>query len=166
MTIKEKVEKLVKKYETRNPFILVKDLGISLYYKPLGQLEGFYTVILKKRVVVLNENLDENRKKLILAHELAHDQLHRKVRKNLSEFLTSHHFFEASNAYEIEANIFAAHLLIEDGALNALLKEGYTLKEVAKILEVDYNLMKIKARELKKEGVFINLPSYESQNFL
>lgn len=47
MTIKEKVEKLVKKYETRNPFILVKELGIRLYYKPLGQLEGFIRLSLK-----------------------------------------------------------------------------------------------------------------------
>lgn len=166
MTIKEKVAKLVRKYDTRNPFGLAKDLGIYVYYKPLGKLEGFYTIVLKRRAIVLNEHLEENRKRLILAHEIAHDQLHRNERKNLGEFLTMKHFNEAKNSYEIEANIFAAHLLISDEAFFEYLKEGYSLETIAKLLEVDYALVKVKAKDLKKEGYKVNLPSYETSNFL
>jgi len=50
---------------------------------------------------------------MVLAHEIGHDQLHRKECVNGASFHESR-IFSPLNHYEIEANIFAAHLLIPD----------------------------------------------------
>lgn len=166
MTIKEKAEALIEHYGTRNPFTLAKALGVALYYQPLGELEGFYTIVLKRRAVVLNNELEEARARLILAHELGHDQLHRHERKKASEFMALHQYQDATNQYEIEANTFAAHLLIDDEVLKTLLKEGYSLEEAGKILEVGFDLIALKARELAKTEPF-SVPFFaKTSNFL
>lgn len=74
--IYDKVNSLVKKYQTRDPDELIRDLNIQLKYMDATEsLLGMYRVILRNRFIFLPNNVGSLRK-TVLAHELGHDQLH------------------------------------------------------------------------------------------
>ena len=72
--IYDKVNSLVKKYQTRDPEKLIKMLNINLLYmNPTNSLLGMYKVILRNRFIFIPNNVG-SLKKTVLAHELGHDQ--------------------------------------------------------------------------------------------
>ncbi len=147
--IYDKVHLLVKKYKTNNPRELIDEMNIMLV--PLENtkaLLGMYNVIQRNRIIFLAENVG-NLEKTILAHELGHDQLHRKVCIKGRAF-HENKIFNESSIYELEANIFAAHLLISDKDIINVLKEEKTDKEMAGELGVDINLLNLKISEMAK----------------
>ena len=110
MNIKLRVKNLIFKYATRDPFRLCKLLKIQVKYKELGYIRGYYTKCLRKKIVVLNENLDELSMRVVLAHELGHAILHRKEINMMKESF----MFPKHSQVEKEANKFAAELLIDE----------------------------------------------------
>ena len=73
-------KRLIKRFGTRNPKEIAKQLGIVIMYSDeLGDLLGLYTNILRNRVIILNSRLNEFQQIMVLAHELGHDLLHRKL---------------------------------------------------------------------------------------
>ena len=75
--IYDKVNNLVEKYHTRNPEELLDLLGIKLHYiDSPSKLLGVYQVILRNRVILIANNIG-SLKKIVLAHEIGHDQLHK-----------------------------------------------------------------------------------------
>ena len=90
------------------------------------------------RCIFLNENLSENEIRLVMAHELAHSILHRKENcyfiRNKTLLLTSKN--------EIEANTFAAELLIPDELIFD--NPGMTDKQIAGIIGCDSKIMEFK----------------------
>ena len=46
-----------------------------------SSLKGMYRVIKRNRFIFLNNSLDENMLRIVCAHELGHDQLHRNMAK-------------------------------------------------------------------------------------
>ena len=99
----------VKKYETRNPFEIADNLGILYQIGNIG-CSGCYMFLKNHRYIFLNQDLSENEMKLVMSHELGHAIMHRKENcyfiKNKTLLLNSKN--------EIEANAFAAELLIPD----------------------------------------------------
>lgn len=147
--IYERVEVLIKKFKSREPDLLIKELGIELIYlKPTKALLGMYRVILRNRFIFIAENVGSLRK-TVLAHELGHDQLHRKECMRGISFHESR-IFNPINQYEMEANIFAAHLLIPDEAVFNLIGQNVSDREAASRLEVDINLLNLKISEMAK----------------
>ncbi|MDO5028105.1 MAG: ImmA/IrrE family metallo-endopeptidase [Bacillota bacterium] len=147
--IYDKVQDLVAKYQTRDPEDLAQRLNIKIkYIADTKSLLGMYKVLLKNRYIFIPSNLGYL-KNTVLAHELGHDQLHRNYCKDGASFHESK-LFNPSNQYEIEANIFAAHLLIRDEDVFAYLKEGLTDRDLALKLGVDINLLNLKISELVK----------------
>lgn len=53
---------------------------------------------------------------------------------------------------EYEANAFAAHLIIDDDDIYSMSKEKYDVVQMAKMLNVNINLVLIKLQELNKLG--------------
>lgn len=147
--IYDKVENLTNKYTTRNPSELIKALGIKLYYidEP-DRLLGAYKVIFRNRVILIANNIGDL-KNIVLAHELGHDQLHRQYCINGAMF-HENNIFNPTDIYEIEANIFASHLLISDEDLLNVLKETNDDKVMAYKLGVDINLLNLKISEMVK----------------
>lgn len=98
-----------KKYETRNPFEIADNLGILYQIGNIG-CSGCYMFLKNHRYIFLNQDLSENEMKLVMSHELGHAIMHRKENcyfiKNKTLLLNSKN--------EIEANAFAAELLIPD----------------------------------------------------
>ena len=53
-------ETLVKKFQTRDPFVIADGLGIKIYDDcDLGNLKGFYKVIKRNRCIFINKNYIE-----------------------------------------------------------------------------------------------------------
>ncbi len=154
----------VRKCRTNNPFELAGSLGIDLDYADLGGLKGFYIVYEKGRYIVINENLDERLMKLVAAHEIGHDCLHRDIAE--SGGLKETGFFDMKSKPEKEANIFAANLLISDREMLELAEEGYTIENIAKALGVHYQTALIKAEDMGKRGYEVRVPYVPKSEFL
>lgn len=157
--IYDKVCMLVKKYKTRDPKELIDCLNIKLIYlNNTENLLGMYNVVLRTRVIYISRNAGYLTN-TILAHELGHDMLHRKEcisGKTFKEF----GFYNVVDTYENEANIFAAHLLIDNDELNNKLYHLDDFKEIAYELGVEENLLAIKLCELKKIRMLKDLDFY------
>ena len=77
-----KSEALRKRFKTSNPLEIAKGLGIEIRYEDSFQkLKGMYTVIARNRFIFLNANNPPEMNRIVCAHELGHDQLHRAAAK-------------------------------------------------------------------------------------
>ena len=150
MYIKSKVNKFIKQYKTSNPFEICEKIGIEVVFADIGKLKGMYTCIKRNRFIVINENLNTYMKIMVCAHELAHDQLHRKL--SVASWLKDINIYDASTKYEYEANLFAAELLVPEDKLVSLIDEGVTIDEVSKRLCIDKNLIAMKVKFLIDDG--------------
>ncbi len=165
MDIQGIVNQLQEKYGTKNPDELAAYLDLHLYERSdFKHLLGMYAVVEGRRCIFLNANIDEVQRKLILAHEIGHDQLHQKeaAEQGLVEFT----LFDMTNRGEYEANVFAAHLLLDEEEIHSLAKEGYDVVSIAQILKVNINLLLIKLHEMKKMGYEIQEQEIPDKNFL
>ena len=76
---------------------------------------------------------------MVLAHELGHDIYHQELAKNAE--IIEYELFNITSQTELEANIFPAHLLIDDNELMEYIREGKCYEELASIFNVNINLM-------------------------
>jgi Zn-dependent peptidase ImmA (M78 family) len=154
--IRSQAKALVKKHGTRNPFIIADEVGIHLRYRnDFSKLKGFYKVIDRSRFIFINAELDEYEQKIVCAHELGHDMLHRTLAKfGILQEMT---LCDMKSRPEYEANVFAADILLDDDEVFALAKDGYTEVQIASELCTDVNLLLIKMNEMNKAGYDFNL---------
>lgn len=136
--IKNKVDELIKKYGTRDPYELADYLDLVLIDEPLGKTWGLYQYIRRNKVVFINKDLEFHEKKLVLAHEIGHAVLHTKMKPPRCTNL-----YTVTSPIEIEANQFAAYLLINDNIISRY--PGETLEYISLIEEVPLELLKLKA---------------------
>lgn len=157
--IYDKVNSLIKKYKTRDPEELASDLNVKIkYFNETKNLLGMYKVIIRNRFIFIPNNIG-SLKNTVIAHELGHDQLHRDYCSNGASFHESR-VFNPTNLYELEANIFAAHLLIADEDVISLIKYAESDKALADELGVDINLLNLKISEMAK----MNLLDIKNEN--
>jgi len=103
--IDKTVKKLIKKYNTRDPFELASYLNIKILEQPLGKhIKGFYQLCAKNKIIHINQELEGNDKFFICSHELGHAVLNTK----LNILFLERNTFCVKNRYEIEANKFAS----------------------------------------------------------
>ena len=74
--IKLRVNNLIRKYNTKNPYELCSKMNINIFYMELGEIKGYYKKVLKNKYIVINDNLDDYSKKIVLCHELGHALYH------------------------------------------------------------------------------------------
>ncbi|HHY99223.1 MAG TPA: ImmA/IrrE family metallo-endopeptidase [Firmicutes bacterium] len=108
--IQRTIECIVQEYGTRDPYRLAKAMGIDVDEFPFQRIKGLIIEIVNRTIIVLNSNLPDWYKQLVLAHELGHQQL---SPKGAGYFFISGYTFMESKV-EYEANRFAVELLAGD----------------------------------------------------
>ena len=138
-----------------NPFDIAEGLGIKLILNyDFKKLYGMYTVIKRKRIIIINGNLERGMQKTVLAHELGHDRLH----KNLASNRVVHDvmLYDMTARPEYEANMFAAELLIKDEEIFELMRDyGYSAEQTSARLGVSPELVTIKLLSMQQRGLEI-----------
>lgn len=155
--IYSKATEMVKQTGTRNPMKIASEIGVMLRYsEELDKLLGLYTYRWKHRIILLNDKMEEIMARMVCTHELGHDALHRDIAKGdgLKEFV----LFNMKDTTEYEANAFAAHLIIDDDDIYSMSKDKYDVVQMAKMLNVNINLVLIKLQELNKLGCNFRVP--------
>ncbi len=149
--IHKAAKKLLQKYKTNDPFKIAEQLGIIIMFRhDFVDLKGMYKVILKNRFIFINSNLSPEMQKIVCAHELGHDRLHRNLAKSvaLQEFM----LYDMKSRPEYEANIFASEILLDTCQVLQYIDEGYDAAQIAALMNTDINLVLIKINELNKMG--------------
>lgn len=110
--IRKKVNHLVKKYETNDPFELCNYLGIDVAYDHLQDgLMGYRTVLYRISCIVLGIDNSEQENFEVCCHELGH---HICGHNTNTEYLKSDNRLFVSYGVEYEANIVLVELLLHD----------------------------------------------------
>ena len=141
---------LTKKFYTSDPFELCDCLGVTVQTDDIGTLKGMYVYIKRNRYIVLSDRLNPEMRRLVLAHELGHDQLHRDSAKY--SFIQDSDVVDLNDRTEYEANVFAVTLLIDDEEFLDLARSGESVERIAQKLKTDPNLVVLKSRLLKNRG--------------
>lgn len=136
--IRKLVSYYVRKYNTRDPFELAEYLNVQVQIGNLGSRAGCYMFLKNHKCIFLNENLDKQERILVMAHELGHAIMHRKENcyfiRNKTFLLTSKN--------EIEANKFAAELLIPDSLI--LENPDMTKSQLARLSGYEERILEFK----------------------
>lgn len=162
--ITKKGAKLVNRYKTRDPFKIAEELGIKvMFVNDFEVLKGFYRVIKRNRWIFINSNLSEKIQRIVCAHEIGHDQLHRELAKDdgLMEFA----LYDMESRPEFEANALAAQILLPDDEVLDYIYNGYDAEQISQFMDSDINLVALKCAQLNQNGYKFKTPNY-SYNFL
>lgn len=143
-------QSLIKKFGTNDPFELCDCLGITVQKDDIGSLKGMYVLIKKRRYIVINENLDRDMARMVCAHELGHDQIHRDMARY--KFIHDTDCNDITGKMEYEANIFASTVLLDDNEFLELASNGLDLHSLARDFKVDPNIVILKGRLLNSRG--------------
>jgi len=147
-----RADSLISRFDTRNPFQIAKELGITVvHWDGFNRLKGMYRAIKRNRYIFINSNLDRRTAIIVCAHELGHDQLHRELGKGngIHEFS----LYNMASRCEYEANVFTAELTLPDDETIQLIKEGYDSEQIARYLNSDINLVALKVDNLVRSGL-------------
>lgn len=138
MDIKHKANSLAKKYDTRNPFEIARDMGIQVIKEDLGSVYGYYNKCFRIKQIHINHSLPEHLQLFTAGHELGHAVLHPNTN---TPFLRKHTYFSVDRL-ETEANKFAIELIIPDTKLNEY--ENFTLEQLERVFGYNSELLKLK----------------------
>lgn len=129
-------------YSTRDVYELLNNLEVTLIRKELFKNEKgrFFRDMFGNETIFISNNLSEEEEKIVIAHELGHLILHTDLN---TSFYTENHLIN-KNKLEMEANKFAAELLIPD---DVEIYEDETISHLACRLNVSEELIKLKFRK-------------------
>ena len=154
-TIYDDVQNLINLHGTRDPQIILQERNVVLVpFKEKTKLLGMYKVILRNKFVFYNPYVDERILNMVFAHELGHDLYHSNLAQNKD--IIEYELFNITNTTDLEANIFAAHLLIDEDELMEHILLGKNYESLASIFKVNINLMMFKLNEMYRMGFPIN----------
>ena len=159
-------QNLTHRFQTRNPYEICDALGIRVRMKDLGNdIKAYYFHHSRIRNIVLNHRVSETIRRILVAHELGHDRLHKEIAllKGFQEI----ELFDMAIPAEYEANLFAAELLIDDDTLLSLLNDDdKSFFGVASELYIPAALLDFKFRVLKHKGYRIEAPYIANGDFM
>lgn len=117
MEPKRTAESLVRKFGSRDPFRIAREMGCIVIRTPLKGIRGFWHHAQRQHMIFIDEKLTDMEARFVCAHELGHILLHRGINRI---FLDTNTCFQ-TNRQEIEANRFAVDLLYDDEDLRFFL---------------------------------------------
>jgi len=130
----------VDKFGTRNPYELARCLNVELQIGDMGAKCGCYMFLKKHRCIFLNQNLSGSEMLLVLAHELGHAVLHR----TQNCYFIKNKTLLSSDKFELEANVFAAELLINDDMIDEY--SNCTIEQFSKCVGIAEELVRLRLK--------------------
>ena len=144
-----RADALVRSTGTRDPERIAEALGIIVMDVNFEKQKGLYKVILRNRFIFIKSDLSEVMRRIVLLHEIGHDQLHRHLADVFQEFQI---FDMRGNVMEYEANLFAAQIALPDEEILGYIRSGYDAAQIAMAMASDINLVALKVSELSRRG--------------
>ena len=144
-----RADALVRSTGTRDPERIAEALGIIVMDVNFEKQKGLYKVILRNRFIFIKSDLSEAMRRIVLLHEIGHDQLHRHLDDVFQEFQI---FDMSRNVMEYEANLFAAQIALPDEEILEYIRSGYDAAQIAMAMASDINLVALKVSELSRRG--------------
>ena len=144
-----RADALVRSTGTRDPERIAEALGIIVKDVNFEKQKGLYKVILRNRFIFIKSDLSEVMRRIVLLHEIGHDQLHRHLADVSQEFQI---FDMRGNVMEYEANLFAAQIALPDEEILNYIRSGYDAAQIAMATASDINLVALKVSELSRRG--------------
>ena len=175
-------EGLVRRYKTRNPFAIARELEIPVHqvYHPESDLPGLTYLALGRPSIFINtayfdakqqadpsytDDMIEDDILQVGAHELGHAVLHRKELSRAA--IKEYQIFDVRVPMEAEANTFAAGIRIDTDELTELFNSSLDLIQIASAMHVNINLLIYKMKALSKSGFQFNqIPISAKNNFM
>ena len=157
----QKIEKLVRRHGTRDPFELLDAMHVQVrFYFDLHSTKGFSRYFLRQYFVGINGNLPGEEQRIVAAHELGHIVLH-------AQALKSSAVYDKRSGTEYEANLFAADLLLRDeDVMESAGRPETGLEELCLSLGTTPGLMNFKLRSMYRRGLGIPLFAECDSRFL
>ena len=138
MDIRKKVDALVRTYQTRNPFEMIKGMNVILVRCPLDGVRGFYQYFQRNNIIYIDESLTETEQMFVCAHEMGHMFLHK---KSNAVYMDSRTYLN-TNRFENEANLFAMELLVSDEFL--AYHKQFTTEQISRMLGYHESLIRLR----------------------
>lgn len=155
----------MQKHGDFDPAKVARSMGIQFVHIDLEETLGMYTIIVRKKWIFVNSNLNEELYRMTGFHEIGHAALHNDIAKKVNRF-QEFQLFDMTNETEYEANAFASHILVPTDDLLENIRNGYTISQLAAMYNVNINLLLIKFQELRQMGHDFKLPDTPDVKFL
>lgn len=160
MWIKTMVDGIIEEFQTRDIFHIVESLNIPIIKKDMKNKKGkFMRTMYGDEFIFIHEDLNEYEAKVIIAHELGHALLHTDLN---TEYYTK--TLVSKNKLELQANKFAAELLIPDKIdLNLDINDTLSISDLSRLLKVPEEFIKLKfdneyrKNEIQENDFYIDL---------
>lgn len=123
--IEKEVNKLIKKFQTRDPIKISKQKGIIVLYEDLGQIYGYYNKVNQIKFIHINKNLSFCNQVFTTIHELGHCVMH----PNENTPKLSQQSLRSEIMIEAEANYFATRFIIDGSHLDHHLIDIYSIMD-------------------------------------
>lgn len=140
MDIQKRVRKLVRFYQSNNPFEIIKGMNVILVFYPLEGVRGFYQYFQRNNIIYIDERLPKHEQLFVCAHELGHMLLHKQAN---AIFMDSRTFLNTSK-YEQEANRFAMHLLLPDDVIKDY--EEFSIEQISRLTGYSKKLIELRLK--------------------
>ena len=145
-------EKMIRRAGSRDPEAVCAAYGIELENMDLQRrLKAYYFYQSRISTIVIDSQITDVFRRVLIAHELGHFALHKKtaMMQGFRELEVLE--MRDQSPLETEANLFAAELLLPDEEVLASLKE-YTVFETAALMNVPAALLDFKFSLLQAKG--------------
>lgn len=158
------VEKLERRYGTRDPYELCGSLGIHIRKMDLKKkLKGFFFYQSRIANIVIDSNVNEVLERILIAHELGHAVLHKEIAMMVG--FQEMEVFDSTSTTEDEANLFSAELLLTDEEVLEQLEER-SFFQAAQALYVPAALLDYKFRAMCEKGILHRTMDYRHSKYL
>lgn len=148
--VKRIVTHYKRKYHTNNPFEIAKALGIEVIIGDMGSRSGCYMYLKRSKCIWLNENLEPHEMEFVMAHELGHAIMH--PYENC--YFIKHKTFLLNSKNEIEANEFAAELLIpENDIWEYAVERQYSTDMLVRLWGYQKEIIELRLKSYRQEAL-------------
>ena len=163
MRIYNEARKLVSRVDSTDPqdymdYLKIVCMPVDYFTK----LKGMYTADWRRYFIFINTHCSVRLQRTVKFHEIGHHMLHRDSNCVFKEF----ELYNMANDMELEANVFAAYILMPDNVVYEYAREGRTIGEIAMLTGMDMNLVLIKMHDMQRRGYDFCISDYGKSDFL